>query len=315
MNEPGFSYSPPAPTSAEPSQESSPEEGMATERSFKRKQKEFFDALSSTFLRQPEDSDLLPAEYRETVLRALSETFPPDFRGRILDVGCGIGQNSLEIALLCPQSEVVGIDISIESLRKANAAARAAGISSRIDFVASDNERLPFRPGVFKGSMVIGVLHHSYNPDVVLSELIHVTTGAAKGRVVEPSMANIPRKLGWLFWDCIPQHIKGRMHDLGENRTLPDIIHLTPKNLKQSLETAGWRVSRLESKWLFIFLFEYLALLKPLRKLLAQQSVGVAHLVDRRLTSRGPFRLGGSFILAEVENPRRINPGEGENVP
>ncbi len=100
------------------------EGAMVDERSFKRKQSEFFDTLSSTFCPEPGGIDLLPDEYLRTVAKALSATFPRDFRGGILEVGCGLGQNSVTIARLCPRSHVVGIDISFESLRKARAAAQ-----------------------------------------------------------------------------------------------------------------------------------------------------------------------------------------------
>ncbi len=287
---------------------------MTTERDFKWKQSEFFDTLSRTFLRKGGDSNLLPTEYRNTVSRALLETFPRDFRGRIIDVGTGMGQNALEIASRCHESEVIAIDISIESLRQARAAARTAGISPRIDFVLSDNEHLPFRPGVFNASMVIGVLHHSYDPVRALAELLRVTTGGAESLVIETSMANILRKLGWLFWDCIPPPIKDGMQDVGENGTLPDIVALTPKNLKRSLEAAGWEITKLESEWLFIFLVEYLAALEPLRKLFAYRLVRIAQLIDRRLTQRGPFQLAGSFMIIRAVNPRGTASAAGEPV-
>jgi SAM-dependent methyltransferase len=59
---------------------------------------------------------------------------------RALDVGCGTGLSS--VALLDLAQEVVGIDAALDMLRHARRA-------SRVRYVASPAEALPFRPGTF----------------------------------------------------------------------------------------------------------------------------------------------------------------------
>jgi 2-polyprenyl-3-methyl-5-hydroxy-6-metoxy-1,4-benzoquinol methylase len=56
---------------------------------------------------------------------------------RVLDVGCGAGRVCIAIARDFPQSRVVGLDPDAESIRHAEAAAAAAGVSGRITFLAA----------------------------------------------------------------------------------------------------------------------------------------------------------------------------------
>jgi SAM-dependent methyltransferase len=56
---------------------------------------------------------------------------------RVLDVGCGAGRVCIAIAKDFPQTRVVGLDPDAESIRHAEAAAAAAGVSGRITFLAA----------------------------------------------------------------------------------------------------------------------------------------------------------------------------------
>lgn len=53
----------------------------------------------------------------------------PDFRPRrIVDLGCGVGQNTLPIRALYPEAEVIAIDVAAPMLRYGHARARALGV-------------------------------------------------------------------------------------------------------------------------------------------------------------------------------------------
>ncbi len=62
--------------------------------------------------------------------------------GRVLDVGCGAGRVCVAIAKDFPQTRVVGLDPDGESIRQAEAAAAAAGVSGRITFLAATTDNL-----------------------------------------------------------------------------------------------------------------------------------------------------------------------------
>jgi arsenite methyltransferase len=67
---------------------------------------------------------------------------------RVLDVASGPGTTALLLATEFAAS-VVGVDLSDASLRKATAAAQAAGLGDRVLFHRGDAERLPFRAASF----------------------------------------------------------------------------------------------------------------------------------------------------------------------
>jgi len=71
----------------------------------------------------------------------LEELSPPP-GGAILDVGCGTGRHSVELARR--GYAVTGLDLSSEMLARAGAAAQAAGV--RVDWVRSDATRFSLPP-------------------------------------------------------------------------------------------------------------------------------------------------------------------------
>ncbi|HEV2231002.1 MAG TPA: class I SAM-dependent methyltransferase [Thermoplasmata archaeon] len=75
--------------------------------------------------------------------------------GRLLDVGCGAGTNSLFLAR--SGFEVSGIDLAPGAVRAADQRARRARLS--IDFRVGDALQLPFPKGRFDGAIDVGCFH------------------------------------------------------------------------------------------------------------------------------------------------------------
>lgn len=67
---------------------------------------------------------------------------------RILDLGCGIGHNTVPVARAFPAAEVIGIDLASPMLRYGHARARGMGIANLV-FMQGNAERLPFPDGHF----------------------------------------------------------------------------------------------------------------------------------------------------------------------
>lgn len=57
---------------------------------------------------------------------------------RVLDVGCGLGSATIILAEAFPASTFVGVDFHEESVRRASAAAEAAGVADRVHFEVAD---------------------------------------------------------------------------------------------------------------------------------------------------------------------------------
>jgi SAM-dependent methyltransferase len=73
-------------------------------------------------------TDAEVARYLPAFLDAVA--VPPD--GHVLDVGCGAGRTSRELARLAPSGSVTGIDLSTDLLRRARELAAAEGLSNAV---------------------------------------------------------------------------------------------------------------------------------------------------------------------------------------
>ncbi|MFN7584569.1 MAG: class I SAM-dependent methyltransferase [Bacteroidota bacterium] len=67
----------------------------------------------------------------------VKETYPDFHPARILDIGCGLGHNTLPIAQAFPEAEVIGIDAGAPMLRYGAARAHALGIQN-VKFIQAD---------------------------------------------------------------------------------------------------------------------------------------------------------------------------------
>jgi SAM-dependent methyltransferase len=98
--------------------------------------------------------------------------------GRVLDVGCGVGD---DVRALGPGS--VGVDPSRTMLRIARSRGGA--------FVLGGGQRLPFRSGVFDGVRADRVLQHVEDPERVTDELVRVVARGAPVVVIDPDQATL----------------------------------------------------------------------------------------------------------------------------
>jgi SAM-dependent methyltransferase len=76
----------------------------------------------------------------------------------MLDAGCGAGQKTEVLARLCPQQNVVGLDLGAESLAEATG---CFGDRPNLDYVQGNILEPPFKAGQFDYGMSLGVLHHT----------------------------------------------------------------------------------------------------------------------------------------------------------
>jgi ubiquinone/menaquinone biosynthesis C-methylase UbiE len=83
-------------------------------------------------------------------------------KGRMLDIGCGDGENLLRFTDLPLQR--TGLEVSLPRLRQAR--------SHRLDVLQGSGVRLPFPDGSFQLIYVAHVLHHIANYEAVLAEII-----------------------------------------------------------------------------------------------------------------------------------------------
>jgi 2-polyprenyl-3-methyl-5-hydroxy-6-metoxy-1,4-benzoquinol methylase len=90
---------------------------------------------------------------------------------RVLEVGCGIGTDSINFARA--GAELTAVDLSGESLRIARQRASVFGVDDRIEFVQANAEELTsaVSGGQYDLIYSFGVIHHTPRPDRALAEM------------------------------------------------------------------------------------------------------------------------------------------------
>jgi ubiquinone/menaquinone biosynthesis C-methylase UbiE len=135
-------------------------------------QRDHFDHLAS---RQDRFSyGALGQQPFQRALRSLSfEEWAPLIRpgSLVLDIGCGDGLSSFDIARF--DVEVVGIDISGESIRVASERAERESLEN-VTFMIADADALPFADRAVDSVLCYGSLHHVPAPERTLREVARV---------------------------------------------------------------------------------------------------------------------------------------------
>jgi SAM-dependent methyltransferase len=88
----------------------------------------------------------------------------------VLEVGCGIGAQTVILAKNSPGAHITSIDISADSLQQAERMAQKVGITN-VTFRQGDIFHLPFEPGMFDHIFVCFVLEHLTEPRRALENL------------------------------------------------------------------------------------------------------------------------------------------------
>lgn len=90
---------------------------------------------------------------------------------KVLEAGSGVGAQTISIARNSPGAEICCVDISQESLNKAEKRLRALGIKKNVRFWQTDILRMPFAPDFFDHIFVCFVLEHLPRPVEALKKL------------------------------------------------------------------------------------------------------------------------------------------------
>jgi ubiquinone/menaquinone biosynthesis C-methylase UbiE len=90
---------------------------------------------------------------------------------RVLEVGCGIGTDSVNFARA--GAELTAVDLSAESLRLAERRAEVMGVADRVRFVEANAEELAETLAGERFDLVysFGVIHHTPRPEVALAQM------------------------------------------------------------------------------------------------------------------------------------------------
>ncbi|UEC43955.1 MAG: UbiE/COQ5 methyltransferase [Methanothrix sp.] len=117
--------------------------------------------------------------------RIWPEILPEIGGGKILDVGCGFGRLTLDVAEQNPDSQVFGIDVYDPLMAQAEMNAEALGIRN-IDFRTASAYLLPFEEGSFEMVYSFFMLHHLEDIPKGLSEIRRVLACGGRYLAAEP---------------------------------------------------------------------------------------------------------------------------------
>ncbi len=112
--------------------------------------------------------------YRRRLLKFLS----PQTGEKILDLGCGTGTNTLELARFVGNGKVIGIDISSKMIEVAQKKLKQSGLTN-LQFVKGTSHQLPFENNSFDKILTSFALHE-------MEENIRLATLKEVNRVLKP---------------------------------------------------------------------------------------------------------------------------------
>jgi len=99
----------------------------------------------------------------------------------ILDVGCGPGSITADLASLVPQGRIIGVDAAASVLEQARETAKAKGVTN-IEFQQVDANALPFEDNTFDVVFCHQLLHHVASPYKILAEMQRVSKNIVAAR-------------------------------------------------------------------------------------------------------------------------------------
>lgn len=103
--------------------------------------------------------------------------YPPG--SRVLEAGCGVGAQTIQLAQRNPEVAFVAVDYSADSLAIARERVEALGLDNVV-FGHADIHALPFADSEFDGAFLCFVLEHLASPGDALHELRRVMRPGAK---------------------------------------------------------------------------------------------------------------------------------------
>lgn len=145
-------------------------------------------------------------------------------RGRLLELGCGVGAELELITQRYPELSLFGVDLS-----ETQVAAAARSLRGRARVARGAAERLPFSDRSFDVVITIWMLEHVIEPALVIAEALRVLKPNARLILTEVDNATFrfrpeqPAIRDWWARFCDQQRRLGADPEIG--RALPALVH------------------------------------------------------------------------------------------
>jgi 2-polyprenyl-3-methyl-5-hydroxy-6-metoxy-1,4-benzoquinol methylase len=149
---------------------------------------------------------------------------------RILDLGCGEGHITMELARRFPEAEISGLDYAISAVDK------AASICESAEFVVSDAYTAPYLPGYFDLVICNNLWEHVPDPLRLLSVIGRITRTNGYVIISTPSRYRLSNLLRAVRGKCV---------------SFMSPLHITEYSVGQMVEmmrSGGYEVESVKSK-------------------------------------------------------------------
>jgi len=133
----------------------------------------------------------------------------PRWRGkRVLEIGCGIGTDTINFAR--HGARVTAVDLSERSVEIARQRAQVFGVERQVTFHVANAEELSQIVPVEPYDLVysFGVLHHTPNPDRAIAQIRRYTTAGSTLKLM------VYHRRSWKVMEILLGYGKGRVWDL-----------------------------------------------------------------------------------------------------
>jgi ubiquinone/menaquinone biosynthesis C-methylase UbiE len=172
---------------------------------------------------------------------------------RVLEVGCGIGTDSINFARA--GADLTAVELSGESLRIAAERAEVMGVSDRIRFVQANAEELAsaIDDGPYDLAYSFGVVHHTPHPEKALAQIRQLVAPGGTLKLM------VYHRRSWkVFW-IVAKEGRGRFWKTDElvaehseaQSGCPVTFSYTRREGRELVEGAGFRVSDLHVDHVF----------------------------------------------------------------
>jgi ubiquinone/menaquinone biosynthesis C-methylase UbiE len=172
---------------------------------------------------------------------------------RVLEVGCGIGTDSINFARA--GAYLTAVDLSGESLRIAKQRARVMGVEDRIEFVQANAEELTSAVAGDPYDLVysFGVVHHTPRPERALAEMRALATSGGTLELM------VYHRRSWkVFWTVMARG-RGQIWKTDElvarhseaQTGCPVTYTYSRRQARELVERAGFRVEQVRVEHVF----------------------------------------------------------------
>jgi len=171
---------------------------------------------------------------------------------RVLEVGCGIGTDTINFARA--GARVTAVDLSSNSLQVAKQRAELFGLADRIEFHQADAESLDSVVQVAPYDLLysFGVVHHTPHPDRALAQMRRYAAPGGEAKVMVYNrlswkVAGIVLRSGGRIWDT--DDLVARYSEAQTG--CPVTYAYSPNGARRLLEGAGFRVTKVAVDHIF----------------------------------------------------------------